>query len=818
MFFRPENCMQGCFSANIGASERPVKRSKMKKTMLLFSALPVAGVGTATIMRTLSVLLAFCIFYGGSGSHGSPLPKLKILPSMQNAAQQASPQPAIPLWQTKLSVKETDFIEFTSKDRVLVGTVNTTALGGGLQPQEIMLLNTATGEKLWAVPRASYGSPQILLVVDPVILIEGSKQIVALNPANGAVLWSRERAGETSLLLPAHNLIAFLAHKVVPMTISAVNVKTGSEAWRTPIENYSVDKGTRLNITIMGDAVLLSGPEVAVFSAADGKLLWRMPFPGTFGPKSAAISLGDDLYLSDGSSITRSDPASGKQIWRAAVSDGAFQALTANENSVFILLKGSGENSPDSIVALDRNTGKRLWNSGLPDRAASPISAEENLLYVTTPANVIALNAQDGSVVFSTTIPSVLQSRRQLPDNLRIESDRIIVAREDGVLAVRKSDGKLLFADQVVGGKGFTYDYSTAIFRHATSTPRSKKHPVQLNSDSVSPEDNYRVAMAQQKLAYNAIRVYSQRSMDQTNLILYGTSRPTLQQQQQAGKAEAVASAVSAAGMVLASTLNSIYLNRVVDTYQDRVRHSFQTHASSLQDKFYIRPSYEQSSGWSLYVVNLETGEHASILLSSDADEAPNLLAAHLPAFSTDGSRIVSKGIGPNPELVKMRKGYATSKLAKTSVRGHLDREVEAYPSVLAFDLASLHFTKDSMIPATNPVDPEMRKLNNQLLEAAYQNDLEAAKQALEAGANVNAVDEYGNTALMLAAEASVGVGLVLKDPIIELLLERGADANITDPCGLRALEHATLPLVTSSGEWNPRAIKDLKKAQNEAK
>ena len=209
MFFRPENCMQGCFSANIGASERPVKRSKMKKTMLLFSALPVAGVGTATIMRTLSVLLAFCIFYGGSGSHGSPLPKLKILPSMQNAAQQASPQPAIPLWQTKLSVKETDFIEFTSKDRVLVGTVNTTALGGGLQPQEIMLLNTATGEKLWAVPRASYGSPQILLVVDPVILIEGSKQIVALNPAKALCFGAGSGQGKPHFCSPPITLLHF---------------------------------------------------------------------------------------------------------------------------------------------------------------------------------------------------------------------------------------------------------------------------------------------------------------------------------------------------------------------------------------------------------------------------------------------------------------------------------------------------------------------------------------------------------------------------------------------------------------------------------
>jgi outer membrane protein assembly factor BamB len=760
----------------------------MRKTMLLLSGLPAAGVGTATMTRIFSVLLAFCFICGASGSL---------------AAAQASPQPAKPLWQAKLSVEETDFIEFTSKDRVLVGTVNTSDFGGGLQPNEIMLFNSVTGEKLWAVPRASYGSPQSLLAVDPAILIEGGKQIVALNPKNGAVLWSRGRAGETSLLLPDRNLLVFLDHKAAPMTISAVNVKTGNEAWKTPIENYPVDKNTRLDVSIMGDAVLLRGPEVAAYSAAGGKLLWRMPFPGTFGLISAAIPLGDDLYFSDGSTITRLDPASGKQVWRAVISKGTFQALTANESSVFILLKGSGVKPPDSIAALDRNTGKQLWNVSLLDRAASPISTDENLLYVTTPANLIALSALDGSVVFRATIPAELQSRRQLPDNLRIESDRIIVAREDGVLAVQKSDGKLLFADQVVGGKGFTYDYSTAMYRRASSVTGNRKHPVQLHSDSASPEDNYRVAMAQQQVAFNAIQAFNQRSMDQTNLILYGNSRPTYQQQQQAGRGIAVAGAAIGASMAVVSALNAVYLARIADTFQERVQHTYQTHANSLQDKFYIRPSYEQSSGWSLYVVNLETGGYASITLTSDADETPSLLAAHLPAFSTDGSRIVSKGVGPNPEWTEARRGLLK-----------IRREV-IYPSVLAFDLASLPFTQVSNIPATNSVDAQKSKLNEQLLEAASRNDLDAARQALDAGANINAVDAYGSTVLMLAAEASVGSGG--KDPLIELLLEKGANADLRDADGLTAYEYAT-PVFVAPGAWNPRAIRDIHKAQKEHK
>jgi outer membrane protein assembly factor BamB len=369
-------------------------------------------------------------------------------------AQKQSPEPTKPLWQTKLKVQETDFIEFVSKDRVLVGTIDNDDLGGGPIPRELMLLNSATGETVWTVPRGSYGSGQTLMDVNPVILIEGGKQIVALNPENGTRIWGQEP--EASLLLSDKNLVLF-NRKAHPMTMSAVNVKTGGEAWKTPLENYPGDKNTKLALSSMGNAVLLTGPEAAAFSASDGKLLWRIPFPGTLGPKAQAIPLGDDLYFSDGSTITRSDPASGKEMWRAPVSNGTFQALTANESGVFILLKGSGENPPDSIAALDRNTGKPLWKSGLLDRAASPINIVGDRLYVTTPGSLIAMKTSDGSVMFKAEIPSNLQSRRQLPDQLRIASDRIIVARENGVLAVQKSDGKLLFADQVAGGEGFTY-------------------------------------------------------------------------------------------------------------------------------------------------------------------------------------------------------------------------------------------------------------------------------------------------------------------------------------------------------------------------
>ena len=706
-------------------------------------------------------------------------------------AQKQSPEPTKPLWQSKLKVQGTDFIEFVSKDRVLVGTIDNDDLGGGPIPRELMMLNSASGETVWTVPRGPFGSGQTLMDVNPVILMEGGKQLVALNPENGTRIWSQEP--ELSLLL-SNKYLVLLNRRAHPMTLSAVNVKTGSEAWKTPLENYPGDKNTKLALSSMGGAVLLTGPDAAAFSASDGKLLWRMPFPGTLGPKAQAIPLGDDLYFSDGSTITRSDPASGKEMWRAPLSNGTFQALTAIESGVFILLKGSGENPPDSIAALDRNTGKPLWKSGLLDRAASPINIVGDRLYVTTPGSVIAMKTSDGSVMFKAEIPSNLQSRRQLPDQLRIANDRIIVARENGVLAVQKSDGKLLFADQVAGGEGFTYDFSTSRFRHAIAPLAGK--------NSASPEDNYRVAMAQQLVADDMLRAFTTSRMAWTNFGVYGHT-PTPQELRTGGTV-ALVGAIANSAEALGGAINHVILQSTVDFYQERVQDTFRTHASSLQGKFYLRPTYEQHIGWSLHVVDLETGKHTNLLLSSDADETPDEYATHLPAFSTDGSRIVSKGLGPNPDWHKVHKSFLSPERV-ISVR-----DVGAYPSVLAFDLASLPFTQNSNIevPLSNPVDPQKSKLNDQLLAAAPVNDVNAVRRLLDAGANVNAADAYGNTALMLAAEVRS------KGDVVKLLLERGADADIRDPSGLTALERTNL-LPPFSREMMA-SIKAIKKAQKE--
>jgi ankyrin repeat protein len=61
---------------------------------------------------------------------------------------------------------------------------------------------------------------------------------------------------------------------------------------------------------------------------------------------------------------------------------------------------------------------------------------------------------------------------------------------------------------------------------------------------------------------------------------------------------------------------------------------------------------------------------------------------------------------------------------------------------------------------------------------------IEVAKLLLDAGAAIDAVDNRGRSALMIAAERGDGA-------VVEFLLSRGADPSIADHSGKRAFELA---------------------------
>ena len=78
-----------------------------------------------------------------------------------------------------------------------------------------------------------------------------------------------------------------------------------------------------------------------------------------------------------------------------------------------------------------------------------------------------------------------------------------------------------------------------------------------------------------------------------------------------------------------------------------------------------------------------------------------------------------------------------------------------------------------------------MKGLNEQLIDSCKEGNIEEVESLIKKGAEVNAVDDYGFTALMHASRHG-------NTKIAKLLINKGADVNVDDIGGWTALMHAS--------------------------
>lgn len=270
----------------------------------------------------------------------------------------------------------------------------------------VSAFSASSGAKVWSTDltpdnessREGFGGG-LALEGNTLYATTGYGTVVAINPSNGAVQWTKA-FGE-----PIRNSPTAAAGKIffvsTDNTLHALNASTGEEAWKK--------RGLPQNATLLSNAspAVAGGIVVAPFPAGDiiayqtasGKPAWRDSLSRTTETTASGI-LGDParpvvdrgvVYaVSHGGRMIATSLASGARVWSKNVASTQMPWVAGD--AVFVV-DVSGR-----LMALGRNDGQVRWVSDLPRAArwSGPVLAGNQVWVISSDGLLVGTDARTG--------------------------------------------------------------------------------------------------------------------------------------------------------------------------------------------------------------------------------------------------------------------------------------------------------------------------------------------------------------------------------------------------------------------------------------
>lgn len=232
-------------------------------------------------------------------------------------------------------------------------------------------LDPVNGETRWSITGQMVASrPDVVLSLD--VVPEVGPQLMAVDPDDGAVRW-RRMAEEVGVLSPYGSAIAVFSGDVVylgPGAFAALDLSTGSELWRNPLEHSYPGSTTMAASKTALHVVHTSAPRESVILAMDlrtGADHWHGIIPESHVASLSAY--GEALLVMSQSAIASWDCATGERRWiwsdtgdpeHGISGDKVYPIGTAVAvgNSIFFVGAGVDDGK---LVALDAATGQPRW-------------------------------------------------------------------------------------------------------------------------------------------------------------------------------------------------------------------------------------------------------------------------------------------------------------------------------------------------------------------------------------------------------------------------------------------------------------------------
>jgi ankyrin repeat protein/outer membrane protein assembly factor BamB len=680
-----------------------------------------------------------------TGKGGTKEERDTIKEIVPDARDLATYQPK-PEWQTVFRADATDFLEFVSPDRFLVGAVQ---LGSALSEPDfggVELYDARTGERLWEgkrknIPNGSYA----LLAAEPVLLLHGAstKQLyfTALDPKSGQTLWEHEtkQPGIASYDWES-GLIVAGTHTDNGLELVALKVRDGTQAWSQTLPIAPPPKGKDakpLEIATARDAghLFVAADQLFKIAVQTGGVVWKTANPAGVD-KTTLHSAGQGLIVLGGNRLWMLDGVKGGLKWGPLEFKGAIVTLSVPEDSkgtVFLITREKESDGwKDTIHGLVLDNGKPLWERPTTMPTQSHLLYVSGKLFFSTSNSLECLDARTGNVRSSTSFTPqwVWAPINEMPDVLVARGDRLILASEEnGVAAFSQKDGKPVWRQPLNFFQGGHFWYLTKETELSTAAQMAG----QLRNE----------ADKNQQWWSNQVRTVDYQWSG------YDYNAPSYVKGKE-GATMVFFQSMLALSSAIESSLQAAAVTALILRKQLELNNAVMLQARAFQGKYWVRPYSKR--GTSVAIVDLDTGKRTDVQYS-----APNIgmsvYGVRLPCIriTPDGGHFVTAEIGLDDskyeKYVKFKWGMP-------------------YPSVMSYDLAKLQF-RDVIWDDSN------------LVLAAGNGELEKVKTLLKNGAWADSRDVLGGTALNSAAANG-------REEVVRLLIASGAKLNAGEKAGKR--------------------------------
>ncbi len=237
----------------------------------------------------------------------------------------------------------------------------------------------------------------------------------ALDPASGAVIWSRNVAADSGVSVPDWGfsssplLVDDLVIVAAAGKLMAYDL-AGAPRWSGPDAGPGYSSPHAVTIDGVPQVLLLTGPAATSVATADGARLWQHPIPASAMAATIvqpALTAEGDILISDGQigGMTRVSATRGPDGWTVA------ERWTSNRLKPyfndFVVHAGHAYGFDGTILAcMDLADGSRKWKGGRYGNGQLMLLADQDLLLVTS---------EEGELVLVSATPGEFRELARVP-------------------------------------------------------------------------------------------------------------------------------------------------------------------------------------------------------------------------------------------------------------------------------------------------------------------------------------------------------------------------------------------------------------------